>query len=215
MKRSWPEPLQKCLLEGRLSSSSDSVLLSSQGSPGRTKVPRTSYLRYNATFWTGEKVIRLSFMSVPLKELCHWCRSWRLHQRVVWKSFPLLEDLSTVLQQSRTGYFRCWTPFWETPRKAADPLDSSTMTQTQCSGHPRIVPDTCQHGNLRCLAAWTFHFKMLINSTAEKIKSYHFSWKWIISWKFAHVTFYWWSRRRLRAPMRKPGENKQFSLLVK
>ena len=153
-------------------------------------------------------------MFVPLKELCHWCRSWRLHQRVVWKSFPLLEDLSTALQQSRTGCFRCWTPFWETPRKAADPLDSSTMTQTQCSGHPRIVPDTCQHGNLRCLAAWTFHFKMLINSTAEKIKSYHFSWKWIISWKFAHVTFYWWSRRRLRAPMRKPGENKQFSLLV-
>ena len=154
-------------------------------------------------------------MFLPLKELCHWCRSWRLHQRVVWKSFPLLEDLSTALQQSRTGYFRCWTPFWGTPRKAVDPLDSSTMTQTQCSDHPRIAPKTCQHGNLRSLAAWTFHFKMLINSTAEKIKSYHFSWKWIISWKFAHVTFYWWSRRRLRAPMRKPGEDKLFSLVVK
>ena len=154
-------------------------------------------------------------MFLPLKELCHWCKSWRLHQRVVWKSFPLLEDLSTALQHSRTGCFRCWTPFWETPRKAVDPLYSSTMTQTQCSDRPRTVPETCQHGNLHSLAAWTFHFKMLINSTAEKIKSHHFSWKWIISWKFAHVTFYWWSRRRLRAPMRKSGEDKLFSQVVK
>ena len=117
-------------------------------------------------------------MFLPLKELCHWCKSWRLHQRVVWKSFPLLEDLSTALQPSRTGYFRCWTPFWETPRKAVDPLDSSTMTQTQCSDHPRIAPETCQHGNLQSLAAWSLPFKMLINSWADEIlplqlKVYH------------------------------------------